>query len=821
MNVQAQLAAAAKQRYKQMNGIAETPPATSASRKKKEPIVTGAHPSSTQAAKKAAAAALEAKMGKSSPAKSQPPLPKGPPPKKINSSRASALSSSLSNNTKIPPAPASSRAPGGPLTADEEKIASQYSKMMKIGMPEGAVRHKMSLDGVAGHIVEAVISGGVAQATPRKSDSASASTMTGGGGGGGSSLSPGEEQIASQYRKMMKIGMPEGAVRHKMNMDGVSSKIQDSVVAGEVAPRRNSGAPARPGNGGGPMSSLSQEEEMIASQYRKLMKIGMPEGAVRHKMTMDGVSNKIQNSVVAGEVAVVESSPASTSSSSSGAKGAKGNLSSLSKEEEHIASQYRRMMKVGMPEGAVRHKMNMDGVSAKIQDSVVAGELPNPDSLHDTNSETPVRLVNPMAAAIAGSGGMGSLKKATMIEKENREPVPGRPANPLAAAIAASGGQSSLKKASATASLQNPSKPQSTNSIAAELAASGFKSSLKKAQNRGPQEPPKPQSTNSMAAQIAASGFQSSLRKTTPQRKAPPSSAPGDSDFTAMLEQRKLKPATGESNYVAKNSQSLPPMSTSYDADFASMLQKGTASPSKPPPRPPMADERSRNGGNDGQFLTKAAPPAVTRAQTSPTKVQPAGHAKTLAPQQKMDAPKSSPSLPVKTDAPASTQDLSNASGSTIAAMVENRKAKAAATMAGAPATEEATPKQSSGNNGLNGVARVTSAPEPPEILQSKVESESKTISSSLPPSHGVGDELDRVIEEKKINGEIETATKVQNVKDLGNGQQEIVVATANVTTDGTTSSGKRTRERKRKPKETKETKKDDGVDHHCACIVM
>ena len=46
-------------------------------------------------------------------------------------------------------------------------------------------------------------------------------------------LSPEDEQIASQYRKMINMGLPEGAVIQKMTMGGVPEHIQNSVLGGE------------------------------------------------------------------------------------------------------------------------------------------------------------------------------------------------------------------------------------------------------------------------------------------------------------------------------------------------------------------------------------------------------------------------------------------------------------------------------------------------------------------------------------------------------------------------------------------------------------
>jgi hypothetical protein len=49
-----------------------------------------------------------------------------------------------------------------------------------------------------------------------------------------SKLLPADEETATKYRRMLKMGMPEGAVQQKMLVDGIAQKILDSVVAGEV-----------------------------------------------------------------------------------------------------------------------------------------------------------------------------------------------------------------------------------------------------------------------------------------------------------------------------------------------------------------------------------------------------------------------------------------------------------------------------------------------------------------------------------------------------------------------------------------------------------
>lgn len=240
------------------------------------------------------------------------------------------------------------------LSPDDEEIAQRYRKMLKMGMPEGAVVQKMTVDGVAQHIQDNVVAGpsesSPAPSAPVQTPEAKVSN-----------LSTQDEEMATQYRKMLKMGMPAGAVLQKMAIDGVPQNIQDSVIAGEV-PASKSQVQDQP-----MISPLSAGEEDIATQYRKMLKMGMPDGAVIQKMSIDGIAQKIQDSVIAREV------PAPTPVSQPAQK-----FSLLSLEEEEVAAHYRKMLKMGMPEGAVMQKMSVDGVAQNIQDSVIARENPAP-----------------------------------------------------------------------------------------------------------------------------------------------------------------------------------------------------------------------------------------------------------------------------------------------------------------------------------------------------------------------------------------------------------------------------------------------------------
>jgi hypothetical protein len=253
----------------------------------------------------------------------------------------------------------------GSLTDDENEVADGYRKMMKMGMPDDAVRHKMSQDSVAAHIVANVM--GEKPAVPslaplESSDSNKAND---------SNLSAEEEALAATYRKMVKMGLPSDAVKHKMVQDGVSTSVIGAVLGQEAAAIPVS-VPESPASGkeNTPDSGLSADDEVIASRFRKMCTMGLPPDAVRHKMEQEGVGKTIVEAVLGEAEAAQLEVPAPPPQSAAVA-------SNLSADDEGVASKYRKMFKMGLPEDAVRHKMIQDGVTAHVIASVMGDEPPS------------------------------------------------------------------------------------------------------------------------------------------------------------------------------------------------------------------------------------------------------------------------------------------------------------------------------------------------------------------------------------------------------------------------------------------------------------
>ena len=283
------------------------------------------------------------------------------------------------------------------LTDDEEKIANGYRKMKDMGIPEDAVRHKMKVSEVHPKIIAAVMGDtwsdpGIISASTQLQQAISPTNVV------SIQLTNEEEDVAAVYRKMQKMGLPQDAVRHKMIVNEVAPKIVAAVLGDEW---KDSGSnistgtdsPVEP-NIQSSSIELTGGEEMIASVYRRLQKMGLSDDAVRHKMVTSNVHPKIIAAVLNEEWIDASKQDEVTQDISNGP--------SLTSEEETIAAPFRKMQNIGFSKDAVRHKMIMSEVHPKIM-AAVLGE-PWTDDSHPTAApitETMSNLTDDEGAMIA------------------------------------------------------------------------------------------------------------------------------------------------------------------------------------------------------------------------------------------------------------------------------------------------------------------------------------------------------------------------------------------------------------------------------------
>jgi hypothetical protein len=108
---------------------------------------------------------------------------------------------------------------------------------------------------------------------------------------------------------MLKVSIPLDAVKHKMSSDGVDSQICSTVVSEAESP-----PPTFVGDDELPSAPSQQcrspwrcRTVEVAESYKKMLRLKIPEDAVRHKMEKENVDRKIID-LVLGDDNVVASS---------------------------------------------------------------------------------------------------------------------------------------------------------------------------------------------------------------------------------------------------------------------------------------------------------------------------------------------------------------------------------------------------------------------------------------------------------------------------------------------------------------------------------
>ena len=194
------------------------------------------------------------------------PPPRRPPPPRASLSQPAAARS--------PPPPA-------PEAAAPDPRMQKYSKMLRMGLPAGAVALKMQADGIDAATIAAFTdqnSGGgaaPAQNATQRAAAASASRRAIKRTGEAPARAPPPQAQAAgatqdpryaKFAKMLKMGLPAGAVAHKMRAEGVDESTIAAVTGepplasgggGSAAPQSRP-APALGAGGGGALSLRSQ-----------------------------------------------------------------------------------------------------------------------------------------------------------------------------------------------------------------------------------------------------------------------------------------------------------------------------------------------------------------------------------------------------------------------------------------------------------------------------------------------------------------------------------------------------------------------------------
>lgn len=219
----------------------------------------------------------------------------------------------------------------------DHPLYEKYFKMLKIGLSEDAVRHKMKSDGADDRVLDLGGDSPSSQLSRREQvPEQSAYTRLG------------DDPQYGKYFKMLQMGLPQGAVKHKMAQDGADLRAlelgPDALVSALAQHVQEVG--------------IKLKNDPMYGKYFRMLTMGLPEGAVRHKMTQEGIDPRILD---LGPDAMV--SQLSKPTEIEGIK-----LEGIKLEDDPVYSKYFKMLKMGLPDGAVRHKMVQEGVDPRALD---------------------------------------------------------------------------------------------------------------------------------------------------------------------------------------------------------------------------------------------------------------------------------------------------------------------------------------------------------------------------------------------------------------------------------------------------------------------
>merc|ERR1712194_774510 len=204
-----------------------------------------------------------------------------------------------------------------------------YFKMSKMGLPLGAVQNAMQRDGIDPSIMDL---------DPEKSVASQLDTK--------------DDPTYVKYFKMLKMGLPMGAVKNAMERDGLNASIMHldpgKSVASQLEAEEEEDEPVD--------DSPPLKEDPTYVKYFKMMKMGLPVGAVKNAIQRDGLDPSIMDLDPEKSIASqlnIEEEPVDDGPP-------------LKEDPTYV--KYFKMVKMGLPIGAVKNAIQRDGLDPSVMD---------------------------------------------------------------------------------------------------------------------------------------------------------------------------------------------------------------------------------------------------------------------------------------------------------------------------------------------------------------------------------------------------------------------------------------------------------------------
>ena len=178
-----------------------------------------------------------------------------------------------------------------------------------------------------------------------------------------------------KYVTMLRAGLPSEVVAAKLGLEGLDpSAIQILVRLATMAPESSLTDKSPPLPSPAPkenvvadkteenLAMVAVQDHPVYSKYFKMLKVGLPKGAVKNKMIQEGVDPTILDKDPCELISRDEKTEDSTPM--------------VAVQDHPVYSKYFKMLKVGLPKDAVKNKMIQEGVDPTILDKDPSDKVP-------------------------------------------------------------------------------------------------------------------------------------------------------------------------------------------------------------------------------------------------------------------------------------------------------------------------------------------------------------------------------------------------------------------------------------------------------------
>ncbi|CEG36489.1 formin-homology 2 domain-containing protein [Plasmopara halstedii] len=236
------------------------------------------------------------------------------------------------------------------------EVYARYFRMLRMGCPKEAVEQKLIMDGVDPIILElgptsiyeevkgriaikryeANLENGIKSAHLPESRNKNTAI---------DNVSSGDRDLHVQYDKVSKLGIPDGAADQNMKVNGEGGRAldQDNSAFSCKLPKSEIGKKAATS-----LNHVKLKDDPKYAKFFKMLQMGLPEGAVRQKMKAESIDERALD--IGGNGLVSELLRFATS---------------VKLQDDPIYSKYFKMLKMGLPDGAVRQKMMTEHVDVR------------------------------------------------------------------------------------------------------------------------------------------------------------------------------------------------------------------------------------------------------------------------------------------------------------------------------------------------------------------------------------------------------------------------------------------------------------------------